>query len=97
LHRHDRIVHDVVDTVDNGVGERYGLGTGLVSDSAWRRLPAALAAVLGVVAVTASISIAAQLHLDLAGLGVPALVVGLTLGGNAAHALTSGTLTRANH
>ena len=82
----------------------FGLGaafvTGLAGDYAWRRLPAslgALAAVLCVAAVTASVSIAAHLHLDLAGLGVPALVVGLILGGHAAHALTSGTPTRANH
>ena len=76
------------------IGLTAAFVTGLVSDSAWRRLPATLAAVLGVAAVTASISIAAQLHLDLAGLGVPALVVGLTLGGNAAHGPAAGCFIR---
>ena len=74
--------------------------TGLVGDYAWRRLPAplgAVAVVLAAAAVSASVSVAAHLHLHLTGLAVPALVVGLILGGNSAHAITVRTPQHHSH
>ena len=81
-----------------GFGLVTSLAAGGVGDGVWRRLPpvlAWLAIVLGAGVAVGCVTLAAQLGLHVAGLGIPALVVGLIVGGNAANAITSRTLHRA--